>query len=142
MQNIYFSFLKVVRHLEVFKLTFHQSLKYKGVKLLSPLHLRYRIIKKELTMSKFVKEVIFSLNNTPKNWISITKEDISSDKINITGFGNSRVLSVICLHINSKKMPITYIDLWKLEVAVKKWFAKSTIKMQCEDDFPINSNSE
>jgi hypothetical protein len=108
--------------------------------ILLPLYVRFTIIRKELAMSKFVKEVIESLKKTPENWISITKEDISSDKIKIIGFGNSRVLSVIYLHINSKKMPITYIDRWKLEVAVKKWFAKSTIKMQCQDNFPINAS--
>ena len=81
-------------------------------------------------MSKYVDEVIKSMAHQPKTWCSKGRSSIANPEALITGYGNTRVLSIISLHIKNKDMPITYIDAWRLECAVKKWFKNSTFAMQ------------
>ena len=73
-------------------------------------------------MSKFIEEIIKDLKDNPETWRDVKGGCIEKDEILISCFGNTRVLSVISVFINGQDIPTSYIDRWRLEVAVNNWY--------------------
>jgi len=79
-------------------------------------------------MSKYVDEIIKDLKANPKSYLDYKGCGVKNDNIIIDNYGNTRLLSVIWLYINLKPMPITYMDKWRLEVAVKNWYKNASLE--------------
>lgn len=80
-------------------------------------------------MSKYVDEILKDLNDNPTSFKDYHGQGVEKGNIIISQYGNTRVLSVINVHINGKSMPTSYIDLWRLEVAIKKWYRTVSLKV-------------
>lgn len=79
-------------------------------------------------MSKYVDEIIESLKTNPTHWKDYKGEGVEKGNIIVKGYGNTRILSVTNVYINDKWMPTSYIDNWKLEVAIMNWYR--TVKLE------------
>ncbi len=79
-------------------------------------------------MSKFVNEIINDLKSNPTMWKDYCGCGCIKNNIRIDGYGNTRALSTTSVYINNKRMPTTYVDNWKLEVAINNWYR--TISLQ------------
>lgn len=74
-------------------------------------------------MSKFVNELLNSIYNKKNNWKKCSNgTGIEMDNIIIEQFGNSRLLSIICVEIDNQNIPLTYMDKYRLEKAVGWWY--------------------
>jgi hypothetical protein len=73
-------------------------------------------------MSKFVTELIQDLKNNPTDFTDYFGMGVKKKDLVITDYGNTRLLSIIQVEINSKRIPLSYIDRWRLEGAVRKWY--------------------
>lgn len=80
-------------------------------------------------MSKFVKEIIEDLKYNPETFKDYKGQGVEKGNIIIKDYGNTRVLSVVDFIINGQDMPTTYIDRWKLEVAIQNWYASVSLKV-------------
>lgn len=74
-------------------------------------------------MSKFVNELLKDLKENPKTFRDYHGSGVAKGKITICQYGNTRVLSVTRVYIGEAHIPTSYIDNWRLEVAIKKWYA-------------------
>ena len=79
-------------------------------------------------MSKYVDEILEDLKNKPETFKDYNGFGVQRDNLIISGYGNTRVLSCIRVHINDKWIPSSYIDGWRLEVAIKNWYKNSPLK--------------
>lgn len=70
-------------------------------------------------MSKYIDEIIKDIKTNPSTYKDFEGYGIEKAGIRISQFGNTRMLSIINVEINGKKMPTSYIDLWRLETAIK-----------------------
>lgn len=77
--------------------------------------------------SRFVKEIITDIKENPDEWRDNGGSGLKKDRIEISGYGNSRFLATIWVHINGKWMPTTYFDNWALEVAVMGWYRNASL---------------
>ncbi len=73
-------------------------------------------------MSKFVDEILQDIKDNPNTFTDIGGNGIKKDNIEISGYGNTRVLSIIHVFINNKDIPKSWLDNWRLEVAVQQWY--------------------
>lgn len=80
-------------------------------------------------MSKLVNEVVADIKTNSNDWVADSsghRYDAIRHKvkdIKITGYGNTRVFSVVELSINGIRVcPLGYYNAWKLEVALKDWY--------------------
>lgn len=73
-------------------------------------------------MSKYVDEIIDSLKSNPLDWVDYRGFGAKKGETIVWGYGNTRILSTIGVSINGEVMPTTYVDNWKLEVAIMKWY--------------------
>lgn len=73
-------------------------------------------------MSKYVTELITDIKNSPNSWTRYRNDGIQKGNIQIFNLGGKPIFSVIMVWINGKDTPTTYIDCWRLEVAVRNWF--------------------
>lgn len=73
-------------------------------------------------MSKYISQLIEDIKANPNSWSDYGGQGIKKDNIIIKGYGNSKFISVIHVVINGNEIPTSYIDLWKLEVVIKKWY--------------------
>lgn len=80
-------------------------------------------------MSKYVNEIIKDLKENPESFYDYKGRGLTKGNLKITGYGNTSLLSVIWLYINGKDMPITYIDKWKLESAIRNWYRSSSFSI-------------
>ena len=87
-------------------------------------------------MHKYVKEIIESIRNNPEEWKPVKTEykfvGIKKDDIEVSGFGNTRPLSIIKVKFIERTVPCSYIDCWKLESAVLWWYRRCDIKTVAE----------
>lgn len=83
-------------------------------------------------MSKFVDEIISDLKRNPETYIDNYGQGVKKGDVEISEYGNSAPLSIVSIRINDKRIPTTYIDNWKLEVAIKNWYKNATIEMLCK----------
>ena len=75
-------------------------------------------------MSLYVDQIVKDIMENPYTFKDNEGQGLKKDNIEITGYGNGRVFSLIYLFINDKSMPITYIDCWRLESAIKLWYSQ------------------
>lgn len=73
-------------------------------------------------MSKYVNELIKDLSDNPTSFKDYNGSGVEKGNVIISSYGNTRMLSVINIRINGKRIPASYIDLWKMEVAISKWY--------------------
>lgn len=79
-------------------------------------------------MSLFVDKIIKDIKENPLSWTDWGGIGCANGNILVCNYGNTRVLSVISVLINSKEMPLTYLDRWKLEVTVGEWYKSVPLK--------------
>ncbi len=79
-------------------------------------------------MSKFVDEIIKDLKDNPKDYKVNNRSGIEKREVEINSCGNIRAMSLIHILINDKEMITTYIDRWKLEVAISEWYRTIDLK--------------
>lgn len=84
-------------------------------------------------MSKYVDEIIQDLNKNPNSFKDYYGQGVQKRNIKISQFGNTKMLSIINLEINGKSMPTSYLDLWRLESAIKKWYRSVPLKVLLND---------
>jgi hypothetical protein len=75
-------------------------------------------------MSKFVDDIIKDIKQTPTKWDRYRGDGIRKGFLIISPIGGGPLFSVIQVEFEGVDMPLTYIDRWRLEVAVRKWFKK------------------
>jgi|JI9StandDraft_2_1071091.scaffolds.fasta_scaffold215312_3 hypothetical protein len=75
-------------------------------------------------MSKYIDEIIDSLKHRPNEWRCRENHELYKGKIEITGHGNSIMLSIIDVKINGIDFLTTWRDRAKLERAVSKWYTQ------------------
>lgn len=80
-------------------------------------------------MSNYIKEILQDLANNPETFKDYLGEGVTKGNITITNYGNTRMLSVIRVYINKKQIPTSYIDLWRLETALTKWYRTVSLKV-------------
>lgn len=73
-------------------------------------------------MSKFVDEIIKDLKENPHTFKDYHGIGVQKGNIIVYNYGNTPLLSVISVSINKKDIPTSYMDNWRLEVAVKNWY--------------------
>ena len=73
-------------------------------------------------MSKYITEIIKDLRDNPETFKDYEGCGVQKEDIVVCQYGNTRSLSVISVLVNGKSMPTTYIDLWRLEVAIGRWY--------------------
>lgn len=73
-------------------------------------------------MSVFVDEIIKDLKENPTTFKDYYGEGVQKDNVKISGYGNTRLLSITNININGKDIPTTYTDNWNLEAAIKNWY--------------------
>jgi len=83
-------------------------------------------------MSEFVKEIIEDLKNNPKTFKDYFGMGAHKENLIVYLYGNSKFLSIIKVSINGKEIPTSFFDRWRLEVAIKIWYRKATLKMLSE----------
>jgi len=77
---------------------------------------------------RVVDDIIKDMKKNPLTWVSFADSAIKKENLELSCYGNSRVLSVIHLFINEHDTPIGYSDRWNLEVAMKKWFKQAPLE--------------
>ncbi len=80
-------------------------------------------------MSKFVDELIKDLIDQPETFRDYHGQGVVRHDVMIQGYGNTRVLSVIDVIVCEKPIPTSYVDKWRLEVAVQKWYKNASLSM-------------
>ena len=73
-------------------------------------------------MSKFVDQIIKGISDNPLTFRDYNGEGVIRNQIKISRYGNTAILSIIKVEINGKTMPTTYIDKFRLEGAIRKWY--------------------
>jgi len=73
-------------------------------------------------MSKFVNEIIKDLKENPQTFKDYQGFGVQKDNVIVYNYGNTRFLSIISVSVNGKHIPTSYIDNWRLEVAIKNWY--------------------
>ncbi len=74
-------------------------------------------------MSKYVNEILKDLKENPETFRDYEGQGVTKDGITVCQYGNTRALSITRVYIGIKHIPTSYIDNWRLEVAIKKWYA-------------------
>ena len=74
-------------------------------------------------MSKYVNEILTDLKENPQTFKDYCGRGVQKENVIIYNYGNTRVFSVISVSVNGKVIPTSYIDNWRLEVAIKNWYA-------------------
>lgn len=78
-------------------------------------------------MSKYIDETVSLIKNNLDLFKPIAN-GIKSETITISGYGNTRPLSICDIYIDGVKMQTTYIDCWKLESIVGWYYRNSKLK--------------
>lgn len=82
-------------------------------------------------MSKIAGDILDLIKKDPKRFAMKGNDPfcgITDGNIDIIHFGNTRALSVIDVCVNGVEMRLTYIDRWRIEVAMKKWFKQMSLE--------------
>lgn len=79
-------------------------------------------------MSSYINEIVNDIKVNPTQWKHYKGRGLQKDNIIISGFGNSKLLSICMVEINGTQMPTTYIDCWKLEAIVGEWYRTVNLK--------------
>jgi hypothetical protein len=74
-------------------------------------------------MSKYVDEILKDLKENPETFRDYKGCGVQKNEIVVAFYGNTRVLSIISVYIKGNDIPLSYMDKWRLEVSIKKWYA-------------------
>lgn len=84
-------------------------------------------------MSKFVSEIIESLDNDPTKWTNSADDygyyNVESKDVCIKDCGHGAILSIIKVYVKNSLCTTTYVDKFRLEMAVNRWFKNATVEM-------------
>lgn len=80
-------------------------------------------------MSKFVDEILNDIKTNPLSFTDYKGFGIIKDNIIVSGYGNTAICSCIDVRVNLKYIPITYVDRWKLEIAIRNWYKNASIEL-------------
>ena len=95
----------------------------------------YYLKEQPMFTSQFVKDIIKDIKEKPElfelnmNFKFVEGIKYKDRDISISGYGNTRFLSVIILYVKGRDIQTRYFDKWKLEIAVKEWFTNANIDM-------------
>lgn len=85
-------------------------------------------------MKVIVRDIIKDIKDNPNQWNPLKSggenyyTGIQKGDIEISGMGNTKLLSVIRIHIDgSMLLEVAYFDNWRLEAAVLKWYKQAKI---------------
>ncbi len=82
----------------------------------------FLIFKYNKKMSLFVDQIVKDLKENPNTFTRYGRNGVQKENLIITGYGNTKMFSLIDVIIKTKNIPLTYCDRWKLEGAVKNWY--------------------
>ena len=77
---------------------------------------------KDKIMSNYINQILKDIEHDPTSFRDYQGCGIEKGNIVISQYGNTRLLSIIDVHINGKRIPTSYIDKWRLETAIKNWY--------------------
>ena len=75
-------------------------------------------------MSAFVDEIIRDLEKNPELFRNYKGRGVQIGNVVVYDYGNTKFLSIISVSIKGTIIPTSYLDRWRLEVAIKKWYRK------------------
>jgi hypothetical protein len=90
-------------------------------------------------MSKFVDEIVESINTDPRSWAphhgmySRRNDGLKKGGLEIEGYGNSKLLSIIHLNVGGIRTTLTYSDKRRLESAVSWWYETAPLSAITEN---------
>lgn len=75
-------------------------------------------------MSQFVDDIIHHLDKNSDLFTHVGPGALRSvgGDTDISGHGNTALLSIIKVRVQDEPVPLTYMDTYKLEKAVSRWF--------------------
>lgn len=73
-------------------------------------------------MSTFVNQIIKELNTYPQSFKDYKGRGVQKNNLIVRGFGNTALLSIISVELSGVDIPTTYIDKFRLECAIAKWY--------------------
>ena len=88
-------------------------------------------------MQRYVKDVIADIKDNPSKWCPVHDAyvgftGIARDSVEIIGYGNTRLLSIVYLRVHGQALSLSYLDKWAIESAVKAWCKKAPIEKMAE----------
>ena len=89
-------------------------------------------------MSRFIEEILKDLKDNPETFMDYHGNGVQKGNIKIYQYGNSRMLSRLRVYINGKDIPTSYIDRWRLEAAITKWYR--SVSLDVLKVLPVNNN--
>lgn len=78
-------------------------------------------------MSKYIDEIINDLKKNPETYRDNAGQGVRKGDVEVIGYGNSAVLSTISVMLNGHRVPSSYRDNFRLEVAIKRWYRTSPL---------------
>jgi len=79
-------------------------------------------------MSKFATQLAQDIRSNPDSWQPCKGfYGISKENVQVWGYGNTKLLSVINVEIKGSDVALTYLDKWRLEREVLWWYANCNI---------------
>ena len=80
-----------------------------------------------------VKEVIKDMEVYPKEWGTLASaagiyESIIKNNVLVTGYGNTKIFSVISLCIGTKEVQLSWFEKYKLEKAIVAWYEQASVE--------------
>jgi hypothetical protein len=73
-------------------------------------------------MSNYVKEILKDLKNNPETFQDYNGQGVQKKRLVLAGFGNTAILSIVSIFINGKSIPTSYLDRFKIEIAIRNWY--------------------
>ena len=82
-------------------------------------------------MKRVVKQLLNSLATEPEKWGAVSGyadwSAISKDNVLLRGVGNTKILSILHVEITGAEFIINWLERYRLEGAVLKWYAECDI---------------
>lgn len=79
-------------------------------------------------MSVLVDEICKDIKKNPEKWKPNNNHNgLEKDNVEIFGYGNTKLFSIININVNGKITYSSYTDKWKLESTVIWWYKNCTL---------------
>ena len=78
-------------------------------------------------MSKYIDDIIKDIKTNPETYSIYYSSGLEKDNIEITSFG-TRMVPAMDVCINGISLPTSYIDRWRLESVIKKWYKNMSLE--------------
>jgi len=85
-------------------------------------------------VSKFVDDIVEDIRINPDTWNANSSrhcsrnDGLKKDGLEITDYGNTKLLSVVSLYIDGVRTETRFIDNWRLESAVLWWYKNASLE--------------